>query len=134
MAEVTSTSVLDWVDAYERAWRARDVSLLRDVFAPDAVYLTEPYATPVVGLDAISALWLEESDPGEVFVASYAVVACQGPIGVVRADVRYGDPVEQEYADLWLVTFDDQGRAARFEEWPFWPTHGRSPAHREDRA
>jgi mannose-6-phosphate isomerase-like protein (cupin superfamily) len=25
------------------------------------------------------------------------------------------------------VTFDESGRAVRFEEWPFWPTHGRAP-------
>lgn len=118
---------MGWVDRYEHAWRTRDTRLLVDVFARDAVYLTEPYAAPVVGLEAIGRLWLDESDPDEVFQASYEVVACQGVTGVVRANVRYGDPVGQEYLDLWVVTVDGQGRATRFEEWPFWPSHGRSP-------
>jgi mannose-6-phosphate isomerase-like protein (cupin superfamily) len=55
------------------------------------------------------------------------VVACTGATGVVRAHVAYGDPVTQEYRDLWVVTVGDDGLVTRFEEWPFWPTHGRSP-------
>ena len=35
--------------------------------------------------------------------------------------VRYGEPVDQEYVDLWVVRIDDSGRAVHFEEWPFWP-------------
>lgn len=46
---------------------------------------------------------------------------------MVRVTVRYGEPVKQEYLDLWVVTVDDDGLVTRFEEWPFWPTHGRSP-------
>jgi mannose-6-phosphate isomerase-like protein (cupin superfamily) len=46
---------------------------------------------------------------------------------VARVHVRYGDPLVQEYLDLWVVRFAADGRANLFEEWPFWPTHGRSP-------
>jgi hypothetical protein len=28
---------------------------------------------------------------------------------------------------VWVVRFAPDGRAERFEEWPFWPTHGKSP-------
>jgi hypothetical protein len=40
---------------------------------------------------------------------------------VVRAEVHYGDPVHQEYRDLWLLWLGGDGRCGRFEEWPFWP-------------
>ena len=49
------------------------------------------------------------------------IVALDGDVAVVRALVRYGDPVRQEYTDLWIVRFDATGRCARFEEWPYWP-------------
>ena len=49
------------------------------------------------------------------------VVAVSGDTGVVRVLVRYGEPVTQEYVDLWVVRLDDSGRAVHFEEWPFWP-------------
>ncbi len=42
-------------------------------------------------------------------------------IAVVRAEVGYGDPVSQEYRDLWLIRLGEDGRCSWFEEWPFWP-------------
>jgi mannose-6-phosphate isomerase-like protein (cupin superfamily) len=116
-----------WVEAYERAWRDGPAADLAGLFTPDAEYLVEPYAPPLVGLPAIQALWADEIDADEVFAMSHAVVACSGATGVARVEVRYGDPVSAEYRDLWLVTFTADGRASRFEEWPFWPSHGRAP-------
>jgi hypothetical protein len=29
---------------------------------------------------------------------------------------------------LWVIHFDAGGRCVAFEEWPFWPEQGRSPA------
>ena len=123
-----------WIDGYERAWRSPGTDGLAALFTDEAVYLTSPYDEPVVGLDAIRAFWDEERDgPDEVFTMSREVVAASGGTGVARVLVRYGEPVRQEYADLWVVTFadDGSGRATRFEEWPFWPTHGRAPARTE---
>jgi mannose-6-phosphate isomerase-like protein (cupin superfamily) len=118
-----------WVAAYERAWREGPAADLEGLFTPDVEYLVEPYAAPLVGLPAIEALWAEEVAPDEQFAMSHVVVAVTGATGVVRVEVRYGDPVAAQYRDLWVVTFTADGRASRFEEWPFWPSHGRSPAH-----
>ena len=49
------------------------------------------------------------------------VVAADGDTAVVRVGVSYGDPVRQEYRDLWIVRFAGDGRCTSFEEWPFWP-------------
>ena len=127
-AELTAEALLGWVAAYERSWRDPQAHPVGTLFAPDAVYLVEPYADPVRGLAAIEALWAEETGPDEVFTMTVEVVAVTGATGVVRARVAYGEPVTQEYLDLWVVTFDGAGLVTRFEEWPFWPTHGRSPA------
>lgn len=40
---------------------------------------------------------------------------------MARVRVRYGDPVTQEYADLWVLRFAADGRCAEFEEWAYWP-------------
>jgi hypothetical protein len=40
---------------------------------------------------------------------------------VVRLVVNYGGEAPQEYSDLWVLHFAEDGRVARFEEWPFWP-------------
>jgi hypothetical protein len=50
-----------------------------------------------------------------------SVVAVEGNTAVARVLVRYGDPVTQEYTDLWVMRFEDGGRCEWFEEWPFWP-------------
>jgi hypothetical protein len=36
-------------------------------------------------------------------------------------EVRYGDPVSQEYRDLSVLRFADDGRVEDFEEWAYWP-------------
>ena len=128
MADLTTELLGAWVGAYERAWRDGPAADLTGLFTADAEYLVEPYAAPLVGLRAIQELWAEEVEPDEQFTMSHAIVACSGATGVVRVEVRYGDPVATEYRDLWVVTFTADGRASRFEEWPFWPSHGRSPA------
>ena len=111
-----------WVRAYEAAWRAAGTEALAGIFAADAVYRQGPYEEPVSGLPAIGRMWeAERDDPGEVFEMASEIVAVDGDTAVVRAEVRYGDPVTQEWRDLWVIRFAPGGLCAGFEEWPFAP-------------
>ena len=111
-----------WIAAYERAWRTPGAESLSQVFTADARYLQGPYETPVVGLQAIAAMWEEQRDgPDEVFEMSSSIVALDGNTAVARVEVRYGKPVEQEYRDLWIMSFTDDGLCRSFEEWAYWP-------------
>jgi len=111
-----------WLADYEAAWRAPGTEGLAGIFTDDASYLHSPYAEPVVGLDAISLMWDQERDgPGEIFTLATEIVAVDGTTAVVRAEVRYGDPVHQEYRDLWVMRLGSDGRCRWFEEWPYWP-------------
>jgi mannose-6-phosphate isomerase-like protein (cupin superfamily) len=122
MADIDAARLVAWVDDYENAWRSPGTDGLRDLFAPDAVYLQSPYESPHVGIEAIAAFWDEARDGAdEVFSMTRDVVAASGDTGVARVVVRYGEPVVQEYTDVWIVRFDDEGRAVHFEEWPYWP-------------
>jgi ketosteroid isomerase-like protein len=123
------SEVAAWVDAYERAWRTPGTEVLRALFAPDVTYVYDPYEEPVRGLDALGPWWEEGRDgPDEVFTMTSEVVAADGDVAVARVEVAYGEPVRQEYRDLWVLRFDAAGRCAHFEEWPFWPGHGPSPS------
>ena len=130
-----SDQLRDWVASYERAWRTEGTDGLAQLFAPRARYRMGPYKEVHEGLDAISSLWERERERAdEVFELESEVVAVEGDVGVVRAKVHYGDPLTQEYRELWIVHFDDQGRCAEFEEWPHWPpgTNGdASPSSRQ---
>jgi mannose-6-phosphate isomerase-like protein (cupin superfamily) len=132
-ATIDAARLMAWVAEYEHAWRAPGTDLLDRLFTEDATYLVTPYEPEVVGLPAIRVFWDDERDgPEEVFTMSAEPVACSGDTGVVRVHVRYGEPVVQEYLDLWVVRFGADGRAMRFEEWPFWPAHGRAPARSDE--
>lgn len=113
-------AVDDWVAAYEALWRAPGTEMLAEIFAPEAVYLPSPWARPLHGLQAISDFWEEErAGPDEEFTMTHRVLAVDGPTAVVRVEVDYGDA--QRWRDLWVLTFDAEGRCASFEEWPFAP-------------
>ena len=115
-----------WIEAYERAWRSAGTGALAGLFAAGASYRAAPFDEPVEGLDAIARFWeAEREGPGEIFAMTSEIVAVQGPTGVARIEVHYGDPVAQVYRDLWIVTLDDAGRASAFEEWPFAPEQPR---------
>ena len=111
-----------WLASYEVAWRTPGTEGLAGIFAGQATYRHSPYEEPVVGLDSIRRMWDEDrAGPDEVFTLATQVVAVDGLIAVVRAEVGYGDPVSQEYRDLWLIRLGEDGRCSWFEEWPFWP-------------
>ncbi len=111
-----------WVAGYERAWRTPGTDSLTTLFAADATYRTAPFEEPHRGRAAIAAFWeAEREGPDEAFRLEWEIVAAEGPTGVVRCEVRYGEPVSRTYRDLWIVRLDETGRCVAFEEWPFWP-------------
>ncbi len=126
--ELTPDAFLNWMGGYERAWRTPGTDGLALLFTGDASYLTTPYAEPISGLADIAHFWEEDrKGPDEVFTMEASVVACSGDTGVARVLVQYGSHREQEYLDLWVVRFEADGRVSSFEEWPFWPSQGRTP-------
>jgi ketosteroid isomerase-like protein len=132
MGQMTDrVKVSSWVAAYEAAWRAPGTAGLAEIFTEDAVYLHTPYEEPVVGMDAIRRMWDEDRyGPDEVFTLATSILAVDGDTAVVRAKVRYGDPIGQEYLDLWVLRLNDDDRCRWFEEWPYWP--GRPYSARDD--
>lgn len=116
---VDRKGVREWVADYERAWREGDVSGVTRLFTDDATYRVSPYAEPKVGHAEIQAFWLD--DEGRTFTVTAEPIAVEGRDAVVRLEVRYGDPVTQEYRDLWVLRFAADGRVEEFEEWASWP-------------
>ena len=112
-------AVTRWVAGYERAWREGDVEAVEGLFTEQAAYRPSPYEPSEVGHEAIKAFWLD--DEGTSFTMVAAVVAVDGDTAVVRVDVSYHAPVPQEYRDLWVLRFADDGRVTDFEEWAYWP-------------
>ncbi len=115
-------AVQQWVTDYERLWRTAGTDGLAGLFAPSAVYLPSPWASPISGLEAIGRFWDAERDGAdEVFTMAADVVAVDGDTAVVRVSVTYGEPAVARWRDLWVLRFDADGRCTGFEEWPFAP-------------
>jgi ketosteroid isomerase-like protein len=114
-----AATVMRWVDDYERAWRDGDLDAVAALFTEDVRYRTSPYEPSLVGLEAVRGIWLD--DEGESFTVDAEPVAVEGQRAVVRVEVRYGEPVRQEYRDLWVLHFVADGRVDDFEEWAYWP-------------
>jgi hypothetical protein len=119
---VTREQVEDWIRRYERAWRTPGTELLRELFTDGATYRQSPYRNPVVGLEAIGAMWERERvGPDEEFELTSEVFAVEGDQAVARVEVLYRNPRRrEEFRDVWLMRFE-AGRCKHFEEWPFWP-------------
>ena len=111
--------LMRWVAGYERAWRDGDVSGVTRLFTEDARYRSSPYEPARVGHEEIQAFWRD--DEGRTFSVTADPVAVEGRDAVVRLEVRYRVPVEQEYRDLWVLRFAPDGRVEDFEEWAYWP-------------
>jgi ketosteroid isomerase-like protein len=65
------------IDDFGRGWERARVDLILEVFAEDATFLDDPFATPIVGAAAIREYWKDvpyhQSEitftPGEIFAA-----------------------------------------------------------------
>lgn len=54
---VSEAQAHDWVDAYGRAWAARDTPAVVALFSEDAVYRERRFQPPIVGRAAIVQYW-----------------------------------------------------------------------------
>ncbi|WP_430594014.1 YybH family protein [Isoptericola sp. QY 916] len=117
---VDRESVRSWVAGYEQAWRESDADAVARLFTPDARYARSPYdPEELVGHDAIRGFWTVDQD--SAFTMAAEPLAVEGDVAVVRVEVGYTAPRVQEYRDLWVLRFADDGRVADFEEWAYWP-------------
>jgi ketosteroid isomerase-like protein len=104
-----------WIDAYRDAWETNDPEAIAGLFTADGIYQIEPWWT-VRGREAIVAGWLEHADaPGDT-TFQWWHVARDGDLWIVEARISY-PKLGRDYANLWLIELDDEGRARGFAEW-----------------
>lgn len=111
------SAVEEWVEGYLDACRTNEPDAILALFTEDARYSTSPFDPPVEGREAIVDYWLE--DPPEPFACEWSIVAAEDAVGVVDARYRYldaGGDVDREYADIWVITLDPDGRCREFRE------------------
>jgi uncharacterized protein (TIGR02246 family) len=108
-------AVTAWLDNYRKAWETNDPEDVRRLFADDAAYFTEPYASPWVGREAIVAGWLEHRDEPGTTTFTWQPVIITEELAVIEARTTY--PEDREFRNLWVLRLDHTGQARQFTEW-----------------
>ena len=108
-----------WIDGYVRAWASGDPGEIGALFAEDARYFTHPFRPPWEGRDEIVRHWAGHPEDPESWQPDYRAIAVTGTTGVVRGTTTYfkdDGSIETQYANVYVIEFDDQGRAREFTE------------------
>ena len=116
--------VARWLREYVEAWKSSGPEAIGDLFSEDALYRYHPWAEPtpsqVQGREAIVASWIEHEDPPGSWSAEYHPWLVHGDRAVAVGTSRYlaadGTTVEQEFRNVFFLTFDDEGRCSEFAE------------------
>jgi SnoaL-like domain len=111
-----------WLDKYVEAWRSYEPAQIRDLFSEDALYFYSPWDedSALRGREAIVADWLREPDARGSWEAHYEPVAVEGNVCVAQGRTRYLTPdgsVTRQFANIFVLRFDEEGRCTRFTEW-----------------
>lgn len=107
-------AVAAWLGRYQQAWRSNDPGDIAELFADDAEYLPEPWATPWRGREEIVAKWVERADePGSWTFTWYPVIVNED-LAIIEGQTNYPDKI---YSNLWVLRLDNTGRARQFTEW-----------------
>jgi len=115
-------AVTAWVENYRRAWESNDPEHIGGLFADDAAYFTEPFATPWLGRDEIVAQWLRRRDePGDATFEWHPIIVTED-LAVIEATTVYREP-PRTYSNMWVLRLDNLGQARQFTEW--WMKHPR---------
>jgi hypothetical protein len=115
-------SLQAWLDGYIEAWRTYDVAMIGALFSEDAFYYYSPFDEdePLRGRAAIIASWLDSPDDPGSWEARYTPVAVEGNVAVAQGRTRYLRPdgsLDREFANVFIMHFDDAGRCTKFTEW-----------------
>lgn len=116
---LTRDQFADWLSRYIEAWRSRGPGDIGGLFSPDCSYSFSGGHSVVVGREAIVKAWLEEEEPGS-WEASYEPLAIDDQVHVAIGWTKYNDDAgmpRDEYSNIFVCRFDDDGRCAEFSEW-----------------
>jgi len=111
-------TLLEWLEAYRRAWEGADVEAAVALFTDDAVYRSHPFREPHVGHEGIRRYWAGATS-GQANVS----VAFGEPVAAGRhAAVEWWTRMHQQGEDVTLpgclvLQFAADGRCEELREY-----------------
>jgi len=123
---IDRVTVQGWLDRYVHAWKKYDRAEIAALFNENVAYQFNPWDTPLHSRDAVVSAWLDPAthDDPQSFEAHYEPVIIEGDTAVVRGiSTYYTDAthtaIGRQFANLWIVRFDEAGACREFIEWFF---------------
>lgn len=109
-----------WLGRYVGAWRSNDPADIGDLFSEDVTYSYRAGRSVVNGRSAVVESWLESPDDPDDWDAHYEPLAIEQQVHVAIGWSRYlhkDGSVRDEYSNIFVCRFDDEGRCREFTEW-----------------
>jgi ketosteroid isomerase-like protein len=111
----------NWLDRYVEAWKTYDEQKIGDLFSEDVVYRYSPQDEGLKGRAEVVKSWLDDKDEPGTYDARYQPVAIDGDVHVANGWSRYytapGGDLRDEYFNVYICKFDDEGRCRAFTEY-----------------
>lgn len=111
-----------WLDGYREAWETQNPDAAALLFCEDGTYAWGPFATPLVGRDAIRRAWevATRGNQAEIQFGYEPLAITDEGQGVARwwasmKSVQSGDGVRME--GIFLITLAADGLCSEFREW-----------------
>lgn len=115
-----------WLADYGRAWEAKDASGFAALFADDAIYYWTPFEDPKKGGAEIAAAFSGAVDTQRDIDFGARVLYTQVQLGAAHWSCAFtrAETGKRVHLDgIFVVQFDDSGKALSFREW--WHTDER---------
>jgi ketosteroid isomerase-like protein len=109
-----------WLDRYIAAWRSGDAGDIGDLFSEDVTYSQDGGQTSIGGREAVVRDWLEAAyEPDAEWEASYEPLAIEDQVHVAVGSTRYRreDGVQEDFSNIFVCRFDEDGRCRDLREW-----------------
>jgi uncharacterized protein (TIGR02246 family) len=113
-------SLRTWLDAYGRAWIARNAEAAATLYADDGTYQVTPFEEPLRGREAIFQYWSGVARTEENIQFGYEILAVTSDHGIARwwaSFVRVPPGLPTKLDGIFLITLDADGRCASLREW-----------------
>ncbi|HEV2352253.1 MAG TPA: nuclear transport factor 2 family protein [Terriglobia bacterium] len=117
---MTSHEFQTWLDAYGRAWQARDAEAAADLFTDGAAYHEAPFVEPMRGRNQIFVYWSHVARTQEQIRFRCEILSVATQHGIAHGWTSFVRVPEQTHVKLdgiFLVTLRAYGRCETLREW-----------------
>lgn len=118
---LTHGDAQDLLATFKEGWETRQPDVIVDLFADEAEYHSQPFGEPLIGINAIRALWNEiaatqvhvDFDVERIWVSGDAILASWH-----AAYTRQDNGERRRSHAFMTLELDGEGRIMRLRQWP----------------